>query len=552
MNWHVDRPWLAVVALLLPFATAALFWYANRRRAERLSRLGGEVALARLAPDVATRSPLWRSVRLAIAAGCAAFALAGPRWGTGSSVVRTEGIDVVLAMDASLSMLSDDERPTRLEHLKREVRLLRAAAPGDRVALIAFAGRSYILSPLTNDDGAIDLFLDNLDPTVVGQAGTALAPTITQATDLLRAARGAAGRAIVILTDGEAFDDHAAALAAARKAKDAGIAVVTVGFGTEAGGTITIFDGTQPVLKRDEAGQVVTTRYDPALLRDVAAAAGGEFIPATATDRGLRVHQALRRLDAQQRETQEGESRPLQLAWFLLPAVLLLLLDAWRADGGKAVLLRRWLRLAAPAVALLLVAAPRARAQGDPMEAYRNKRYLDAAHRWRQMIAEGDKRPVTLYNFGTAMLAADSVSVAIEAFERAALSPESSVRQRALYNLGLAHLRRAKHADASDGGREAGAAAGAYRTLLLQKNDDADARWNYELAMRLQRQQQGGGSNNRDNQQQQQQQQAQERQGMSKQQAEQLLASAQRDEKETQSKRSRGARQERPPGGKDW
>lgn len=550
MNWHVDRPWLAVTAVLLPFATAALLWYANRRRLTRLSRLGGEVALARLAPDAATRAPLGHTVRLALAAGCAAMALAGPRWGAGTATVRSEGIDVVLAMDASLSMLSDDERPSRLEHLKREVRLLRAAAPGDRVALIAFAGRSYILSPLTNDDGAIDLFLDNLDPAVVGQPGSAMAPPIVQATDLLRAARGAGGRAIVILSDGEAFDDRDAALAAARKAKASDIALVTVGFGTEAGGTITIYDGSQPTLKRDERGQVVVTRYDPALLRDVANAAEGEFIPATVSDRGLRVAQALKRLDARQREVQEGDSRPLQLAWFLLPMVLLLLVDAWRADGGTATRLRRWLRLAAPALVLLMAGPRDAQAQGDPMDAFKARRYLEAAQRWRQKIAEGDQRPVTLYNYGTAMLAADSIGAALEALERAALSPESAVRQRALFNLGLAHLRRARQPDATDGGREAGAAAAAYRTLLLQKHEDDDARWNYELALRLQRQQQGGeGSNNQENQQPQQ---AKNEPGMSRQQAEQLLASAQRDEKETQAKRQRGLRQDRPPGGKDW
>ena len=93
----------------------------------------------------------------------------------GANLVRADGIDVVLAMDASLSMQATDERPSRLERMKQEVRRFRALAPGNRVALLAFAGRSYILSPLTTDDGAIELFLDNLDPTVVGQPGSAMA-----------------------------------------------------------------------------------------------------------------------------------------------------------------------------------------------------------------------------------------------------------------------------------------------------------------------------------------------------------------------------------------
>lgn len=557
MSIGFDFPWIAVVAALLPLGTVALFTMAQRRRMQRLARLGGPAALERLAPVEARRSPLWRTARVATAVSLIALGVAGPRWGMGTAIVRTEGVDVVLAIDASLSMLATDELPSRLERLKREVRVFRAAAPGNRVALLAFAGRSYILSPLTNDDGAVDLFLDNLDPSVVGQPGTALAPTITQGVDLLRAARGSAGRALVIMSDGEAFDDKAASLAAARAAKDNEIAIVTVGFGTEAGGQIPLADGSAVVPKRDEAGQIVITRYDPAMLRDIAAAAQGEFIPAGTSDRGTRIQQALRRLDSQQRDVQEGRSRPLHLVLFLFPALLLLLLDAWRADGGTFALARRWFRFVAPValLALLTLLVPQVVvAQSDPMDHFKAGRFVQAARAWKQKIAEGDKRPATLYNLGTALLAADSINSSIDALERAASAPDASVRQRALYNLGLAHLRRAQRGGADvDAVREANVAAAAYRTLLLQRNDDADARWNYELALRVRQQNGGGGSSNKDNQQpQQQRSRPEERQGMSRQQAEQLLAAAQRDEKESQAKRQRGTRQERAPGGKDW
>jgi Ca-activated chloride channel family protein len=155
------------------------------------------------------RSAAWRSGhRLGFAALLSAVALAGPRWGEETTILRGEGIDIVLALDASLSMLATDERPNRLERLKQEVRRLRAASRGDRFALLAFAGRSYILSPLTVDDGALDLFLDNLDPSIVGQAGSAISRAITQGTDLLQASRSAGDRALVVMSDGEAFEDQ--------------------------------------------------------------------------------------------------------------------------------------------------------------------------------------------------------------------------------------------------------------------------------------------------------------------------------------------------------
>jgi Ca-activated chloride channel homolog len=556
MSLRFDLFWALVAAALLPFVAALTFWLWHRRRMARLARLGGEPAILRLAPPGVRRAPVARALRVSAALGLAALAFSGPRWGTGTAVVRTEGIDVVLAMDASLSMLAQDERPSRLERMKQEVRRFRASAPGDRVALLAFAGRSYILSPLTADDGALELFIDNLDPSVVGQAGTALAPTINQGVDLLRAARGAAGRALVILSDGEAFDDPAESIAAARAARDADIAVVTVGFGTEGGSTIPIREGGGVASKRDSEGRVVITRYDPTLLRNVASAARGEFIAANESDKGTRIRQALARVDARQRDIAEGLSRPLRLTWFLLPAVLLLLFDAWRADGGSFQRIRRALHLAAPLLVLcVLPRAGHAQSDADAMANFKAGRFLRAAQLWRQQIAEGDRRSSTLFNYGSAMLAADSLDPAAEALERAALSPESAVRQRALYNLGLAQLRRGLRADASDR-RPLDEAVSAYRTLLLQRPNDEDAKWNYELALHARRQQAGGGgaSNDKQNQAQQAQPrpQSDDSKPMSRQQAEQLLAAASRDEKESQAKRQRGTRQERPPGGKDW
>ena len=561
MSLFFDLPWVALLSVPLAVLTAAVFWLWHRRRVGRLALLGGDAAIARLAPANVRQPPIARAVRVSIAVGLMTIGFSGPRWGTGTGIVKTDGIDVVLAMDASLSMLTRDERPSRLERMKQEVRRFRAAAPGDRVALLAFAGRSYILTPLTNDAGAIDLFLDNLDPSIVGQAGTALEPTIRQGIGVLQAARGSAGRALVILSDGEAFDDAAATLAAAREARAAGIHIVTVGFGTEAGNSIPIVEGGQTIAKRDADGNMVISRYDPALLREIASNGGGEFIAATETDKGARVHRALARLDAKQREVEEGRSRPLQLAWFLFPAFLLLIVDAWRADGGTLARLRRLLRLApaaaalaAPALAMLL-GPSRAGAQSskDAMTAFIAKDYTRAVQLWRQQIADGDKRPGTLYNFGTAMLAADSLAPAVEALERAAYSPDAATRQKALYNLGLAQLKRGTRADNPDAERSIASAIAAYRTLLLQKPQDAEARWNYELALNVKKKSGGGGSSNQPNQQQQSgARQNPDGNAMSKQQAEQLLSSAARDEKETHAKRQKGTRQDRPPGGKDW
>jgi Ca-activated chloride channel family protein len=547
--------WMALAAAMAPAIVAAAFWWQARRRARRIASLGTDAAVQRLAPADVRRPPVARAVRLGLALVLAVLGLAGPRWGEGTTLVRQKGLDVVLALDASLSMTAEDERPSRLERMRQEVRRYRAASPGDRDAIIAFAGKSYILTPLTGDNGAVELYLDNLDPNVVGLAGTALAPTILQGTQLLQTANGSASRALVIMSDGEAFDDHDAAIMAAKNAAKAGINVITVGFGTENGAEIPVREGGQVVAKRDEDGQIVITKYDPRFLREVAEAGHGEFIAATDGDRGGRLASALGRLDAAQREVEEGLARPLQLAWFLVPAILLLLLDAWRTDGGNWDRLKRIVRFALPL--LLVVAWPsRARAQ-DPMALYKAGKYAEAAARWKRRVADGDPSVATLYDMGTAFLAADSLGPAEEALERASTAPIARLRRLALYNLGVARLKRASNPADPDRERAAEGALAAYRSLLLETPEDADARWNYELALRLKKRN-GGGGGQRDNPQSTPQQQPQSRQQqedqkqMSRQQAEQLLAAAQRDERDTQARKQAGMRQQRPPGGKEW
>jgi len=562
-----ERPLLLAFATLVAALGAGTAWLWQHRRAERLAALGPAAALQRLAPAARSGAGLRRAIRLGVASVLASLALAGPRWGAAREIVRTNGGDVVLAMDASLSMLADDERPTRLERMKQEVRRFRAASPGDRVALIAFAGRAYVLSPLTSDDGALELFLDNLDPSIVGQPGTAIAPAITGALDLLSAAQGGAGKAVVLLTDGEGFDDRAGAIKAAQRARELGVRLVTVGFGSEGGTSIPVRTASGVAAKRDENGDVVITRYAPDLLAELARVADGEFIAATATDKGTRIARALSGLEARRTASEAGLAMPARYQWLLGLAVLLLLFDAWRADCGRfarrrvpAWLQRRGATGAAGvavtgvlALSLLAPATIRAQSAADRALAdFRAGRTADAVRGYRDAVARGDRSPRTLYNFGTVLLAADSLDAAIDALERAGMGAPAGLRERALYNQGLALLQRARRADGDERSSSVRGALASFRTLLLARPDDADSRWNYELALRLKQMpptSSGGGARDE---QQGQPQQPRDPSAMSRQQAEQLLDAAARDERDTQSRRRRVPQRDRPPGGKDW
>jgi Ca-activated chloride channel family protein len=553
-----DYVWLLPLALLLPIATIWLLRRGDKQRRARLSRLGEIEVVSRLLPPNAMRSMKWRATRLALAGALVGVAAAGPRWGTEQTIVRSRGIDLVFALDASLSMLGTDDRPNRLTRMKQEVRRLRAMSRGDRVGLIAFAGRSYVLSPLTMDVGALDLFLDNLDPSVVGQAGSSLAKTIRQGTDLLLLTKSGADRALIVMSDGEAFEDVQDVVAEARRAGQQGIYLVMVGFGTPEGSQIPIREGNTNTFKRDDNGQVVVTRYHPEFLRAAAEAGAGSFIDASESDKATRVRAALASLRRQQRVAAAGETKTPRYQWFLLPAVLLLVLDTLLAErrGRRKRVRGGASEPVAVAAMLLLLLGGCARQSANPAaaRAYHAKQYAEAAAMYRRMINEGDRTGPTLYNYGTSLLAADSLTMAAEALERAAEARDPELRYRALFNLGLAHLKKGLALPQQQADEPLDAALAAYKKVLLLRSSDLDAKWNYELALRKKQQGGGGGGGGGESNPSPSPESQRPRPsgGLGERQAEQLLGSAAREERDVQAKRQRQSRVEPPPGGKDW
>lgn len=554
-----DWPWMTGVSIALAIGMAWLVRASFRRRISRVSKLGTRQLVMRLVPAGALRLPSGRAMRLGAAALFSAIALAGPRWGEEATILRGEGIDIVLALDASLSMLAIDERPSRLERLKQEVRRLRAGSRGDRFALLAFAGRSYILSPLTVDDGALDLFLDNLDPSIVGQAGSAISRAMTQGTDLLQASRSAGDRALVVMSDGEAFEDQQEIIAAAERAGKAGIAVVTVGFGTEVGSTIPIREGDRIVEKRDENDQIVVTRYHPETLRSAAAAAKGTFIDAAETDKATRIRRALQTLRATSRQVEGGRNGTPRFQLFLIPALLLVVADSLGSLRRRRVeAVARRAPLAAAGLVMLLngCALPGSQARRGA-DQFTGGQYARSAASFRSAIAEGDQRPEMLYNLGTALVAADSMDRSLEPLERATLAEGGGedLRYRALFNLGLAQLKIGRAgADGADSTRRAlMTAVELYKRVLLMRPGNFDAQWNYELAQtELDKQSSGGASQQQSDPDPQPEPREPPSPSLGRDQAEQLLSSAARDEQAVQGRKQRESRPTAPRRGKDW
>jgi Ca-activated chloride channel homolog len=555
-----DYPYLLALAVLLPALAIFVLRQAYRQRRARLERFGNMDVVTRLIPPNTLISPGWRMARLGVASALVGVAVAGPRWGDERSVVRSRGIDLVLALDASLSMMAQDEHPSRLERMKQEVRRLRAASPGDRVGVLAFAGRSYVLSPLTIDEGALDLFLDNLDPSVVGQAGSSLARTIKQGVDLLTLTNSGADRALVVMSDGEAFEPIEDVQAEAKRAGEQGVSVVTVGFGQTRGSTIPIRapDGTMTV-KKDETGNTVLTAYHPEFLKAAADAAGGTFIDAGATDKAARIKAALATLRTQARASLSGETKTPRYQWFLFPALLLLLIDTAllerRGHRRRRLAAAETTAAAASVILALFLSGCAGRSRTEQgVAAFKRGQYAQSAALFRDAITAGDKKPETMYNYGTALVAADSMKNAVEALGRVVDSKNDELRFRGLFNLGLAHLKPGLAAPPEQDGGELDSALAVYKKALLMRPNDLDAKWNYELALRKKKSGGGGGGGGGGgaNQRSPQGQTPQPQGGLGQQQAEQLLGSAAREERDVQSKKQKQNKLEPPPGGKDW
>lgn len=309
--------------------------------------------------------------------------------------------------------------------------------------------------------------------------------------------------------------------------------------------------------KKDENGQVVITRYHPELLQAAATAAHGTFIPAEAADKAARIKSALSRLRSQARSTQTGDNLTPRYQWFLLPAVLLLWLDTLLA--GRHGRRRRRAASAETAVAAALIASLGLAGCAPPREAvdgaaaYKSKDYQRAATLL-ALVVRDDHSPGALYNFGTALIAIDSTAPAAEVLDRAAEKTDPETQYRARFNGGLAHLLPGLKAPKDSGSEDLKQALAHYKRVLIQRPADADAKWNYELA--LEKQKKGGGGGGGGGQANSSsapaQQQPKPQPTLAQRQAEQILGSAQREERDVQSKKQKQSRQEPPPGGKDW
>ena len=448
MNFaHSQILWLLLV--LLP-ALWAFFWWSGRVRQKLLAAFIDARLLSTLTTGV---SPLRQKIRFALliaAVACLIIALARPQWHFDWDKIQQRGLDIVVAVDTSKSMLATDIAPNRLARAKLATLDLMQQARTDRLGLVAFAGEAYLCCPLTIDDTAYRQSVESLDVHTIPEGGTAIASAINTALTAFK--EGDHFKVMVLLTDGEDNDSEAGALQAAQDAAKAGLKIFTVGIGTVAGDILRTTDANGNTdYVRDPDGNVVKSHLNERLLKQIAGATGGFYLPLgpqtmdTIYERGIA---PLPKTDSQQKLIRRYHE---QYHWFLAAAIALLLLEMLLPDRKREAKTARPTPGAVPpagaakAAALLLIlcflpglilASP-----ATALRDYNSGNYTNALAEYERLAQTGTNDLRLLFNAGAAAYRATNFDEAAMLFQEAIAAPDLKLQQQAYYNLGNTQYR---------------------------------------------------------------------------------------------------------------
>ena len=280
------QPQFLILGLILIPVVALFLLWARRQQRQAINRLGNEALIARLSAMTNWQGRRWRTLLRLLALTFLIIALARPQWGSEVREIDQEGLQVMIALDVSQSMLAEDIKPSRLDRAKLEITDLTERLDGDEIGLTLFSGASFVQVPLTTDYATALNYLDSAGPGVISRPGTVIGDAITTATAAFDESLESQ-KVLIVMTDGE--DRETDPLAAAQAAADAGVLIYTIGFGTPEGEPVPDTNRFGEVIgfKRDQNGEVVLSRLDEGALQQVAQIGSGKYYRATADGREL-------------------------------------------------------------------------------------------------------------------------------------------------------------------------------------------------------------------------------------------------------------------------
>ncbi|TRX70353.1 VWA domain-containing protein [Carboxylicivirga sp. M1479] len=322
--FRFEHPDALYLLLLIP-ALAFIHLFLARKRRKALEEFGNIDLLNELMPNVSFKRPTVKFYIMLLAFVLLIITIAGPQYGSKLQTVKRKGIELIVALDVSNSMMAQDIEPNRLERAKRAISRLIDKLRNDRVGFIVFAGEAYVQLPITTDYPSAKMFLNSINTDAVGTQGTAIGAAINKGMESFTSQEDV-NRAIIVITDGENHEDDP--IAAAAKAVEAGIKIYTVGMGLPKGAPIPIPGGRSNDFMKDRNGNVVISKLDEQTLQKIAITGNGAYIPANNIRNGINnLVDELSELEKSELEAKVYTQHNDIFQYFALIALLLIIIE---------------------------------------------------------------------------------------------------------------------------------------------------------------------------------------------------------------------------------
>lgn len=537
--------------LVIPIL-GVVYLFGLYRSRKKLKKAGDIELLKELMPDVSVWRPVAKFCLLLTALALMIIMLARPQFGTKINNEKRTGIETIIAMDISNSMLAEDVVPSRLDRSKMMVENLVDNFNDDKIGLIVFAGDAFVQLPITSDYVSAKMFLESIDPSMMASQGTDAAAAINMAVNSFTHDEGV-GKAIILITDGE--DHEGGALEAAANAKEKGMRVYVLGVGSPKGAPIPI-PGTNDFMT-DNSGKTVMSALNEEMCKQIASAGGGVYIHVDNNSNAQQqLNNELDKLAKKEMETTIYSEYDDQFQAVCIIVLILLIIEVCILER-KNPIFRKFSLFGKKAgkasmIIIFLMTSAVSFAQTDRdyvregNRHYRKGNFAEAEVSYRKAQEKNVNNPQASYNLANSMFAQRKDSAAIEQFEQAVKSETNPFRKAQSYhNIGVV----------CQGHKMFGEAIEAYKNALRLNPNDHATRYNLELCRRQMKNQnqnqQQQGENNKDGEdekkeekkqqeqkeeqkQNEKDEQKQDKNQMSKDNAEQLLKAAMQKEKKTQ------------------
>jgi Ca-activated chloride channel family protein len=482
-----DIHWLWLLWLLVPLGV--LIAWSWRVRQRLLTRFINPRLLATLTAGVSKQRQKIRIALFVLAVASLIFSLARPQLGFSLEESKQAGLDIVVAIDTSKSMLADDVQPNRLQRAKLAAVDLMRLAKSDRLGLVAFAGGAFLQCPLSLDEEAFRQSVDFLDVNVIPQGGTALAEAIQTARAAFKE-ETENHKVLVLFTDGEDNDDAEAAIQAAREGKKAGLRIFTIGVGTPNGEVLSTKDpyGNRVFIK-DSAGNVVKSRLNENLLQQIAKETDGFYLPLTgARSMDVLYERGLAPLPKSETATRTIRQYHERFQWFIGAALLLLLTEMMFPERSPTPGPKSHVQSPRPtagttvSIVLLCCAAQAFGAASDALKNYARGKFSQARTEFERLARKSPDDPRLRYNAGAAAFQGEDYDTALKHFNQTLSARDLKLQEQSYYNLGNTHFRLGeKTTDAKEKQQQWEQAIHQYESALKLNTNDMDAQFNMEV-----------------------------------------------------------------------